>query len=75
MDAYIYQAALLCEDCGEAKRVELTKAGKAPADPEDEYSYDSDDFPKGPYPDGGGESDYEEHCDSCGTELDNPVIH
>jgi hypothetical protein len=38
----------------------LTKEGRAPANPEDETSFDSDEFPKGPYsPD---ESDTPDHC-------------
>lgn len=62
MDAYIYKADIWCEQCGEAIREQLTKEGKAPEDPSDETSYDSDEFPKGPFPDGGGESDRPEHC-------------
>ena len=63
-DVYMYQAALLCEDCGEEIRANLRKAGKAPDDEDDEGSYDSDDFPKGPFSDGGGEADSVQHCDS-----------
>jgi hypothetical protein len=62
MDAYIYQADVFCEDCGAKIRNELTAAGEAPEDPDDEHTYDSDDFPKGPYPDGGGEADSPKHC-------------
>jgi len=62
MNVYIYQADLICEDCGKQISKELTKALKAPEDPEDECSYDSDDFPKGPYPNGGGEADIPNHC-------------
>src|SRR5437870_2158559 len=73
MNVYVYQAALLCEDCGVKARLELTAAAKAPADPDDEGSYDSDDFPKGPYPGGGGEADSPQHCDS-GTECVNALV-
>ena len=73
MDVYIFQAALWCEECGEAIRGRLTESGNAPGDAEDEGSYDSDDFPKGPFPDGGGEADTEQCCDGCGCELDNEV--
>lgn len=73
MDVYMYQAALLCEDCGRKTRLELKKAGKAPADPRDETSYDSDDYPKGPYADGGGESDSPGSCDQCGVFLENDL--
>jgi hypothetical protein len=71
--AFIYCAALLCEDCGDTVRRDLTNEGLAPADPEAEETYDSDQFPKGPYPDGGGEADTPQHCDHCGTFLDNPL--
>lgn len=73
MNAYIYQAALYCEHCGEKIRQRLTAEGKAPANPDDEYTYDSDDFPKGPYPDGGGNADCPQHCDSCHCHLENPL--
>jgi len=70
---YIYAAALYCGCCGEAIRDTLTREGKAPRNPDDESSYDSDQFPKGPYPDGGGEADSPQHCDSCLTFLENPL--
>lgn len=73
MDVYIYQAALLCEDCGRAECLILQREGRAPADPSDESSFDSDSFPKGPYPDGGGEADCPQHCDMCGIFLENPL--
>lgn len=73
MNAFIYQADLYCESCGQSIRDRLTKDGKAPEDPEDEHSYDSDNFPKGPEPDGGGEADSEQHCAACGVALDNPL--
>lgn len=73
MNAYIYQAALLCEDCGVKVKDHLDQQGDAPADPEDEYSYDSDDYPKGPYSEGGGESDSPSHCDICHEFLENPL--
>lgn len=73
MDVYIYAAALLCEDCGEAQRKHLDEAfaenGAAPGTDED----DSDRYPQGPYPDGGGEADSPQHCDQCGTFLENPL--
>ena len=71
MNVYMYQAALYCEHCGEEIRQRLMADGKAPANPEDEYTYYSDDFPKGPYPDGGGEADCPQHCDSCHCFLEN----
>ena len=73
MDAYLYQAALLCDDCGAKQRAALTDKGRAPADSADESSYDSDNFPKGPYCDGGGEADSPQHCDHCQVFLENPL--
>lgn len=71
--AYVYRAALWCEDCGEGIKRDLASGGKAPDHPDDESSYDLDDYPEGPYPDGGGEADMPQHCDGCGTFLENPL--
>ena len=81
MNVYVYQAALLCEDCGKATREQLTEGQRRAGppwpgwwlDPNDEQSYDSDDYPKGPYDDGGGESDTPDHCDQCRVFLENPL--
>ena len=75
MRAYMYRAALLCEDCGRGTCERLTRQGKRPKgmDPANEHTWDSDDYPKGPYPDGGGEADYAAHCDMCACALDNPL--
>lgn len=62
MDAYIYQAALLCDDCADA----VNRAGASDSD-------DSDDCPQGPYCDGGGEADSPQHCDHCNVFLENPL--
>ncbi len=73
MDVYIYQAALHCDECGHGICKDLKAKGEAPDDPKDESSYDSDDYPKGPFADGGGEADCPQHCDSCGVFLENPL--
>jgi hypothetical protein len=73
MNVYIFQAALLCESCGETERASLIELGAAPEDPTDETSFDSDDFPKGPMGEGGGEADCPQHCDHCGVFLENPL--
>jgi hypothetical protein len=39
----------------------------------EEADYDSDELPKGPYLDGGGQADTPQHCDACGTFLENPL--
>lgn len=71
MQVYVYQAALYCEPCGEAIRERLTKEGSAPADPDDETSFDSDEFPKGPCDE--GESDTPSHCDACREFLESDL--
>jgi hypothetical protein len=58
MDAYIFDAELLCSDCAESVMARLPK---------------SDDYPKGPYSDGGGEADCPNHCGICGLFLENPL--
>lgn len=59
--AFVYQAALLCETCGNLQRHNCVE------------SEDSDRFPQGPFPDGGGEADTPQHCDYCGVFLENPL--
>lgn len=71
MNVYIYQTELLCQECGEATRRHLRKL--APQDVGDESSYDSDHYPKGPFPNGGGEADSPQHCGICGVFLENPL--
>jgi len=64
--AFIFCADIYCNDCGEAIRRRLTDDGKAPADPTDEWSYDSDEFPK--CVDSDSEADSPQHCganDNC----------
>jgi hypothetical protein len=74
MDCYTYQAALLlCEDCGRGIIRDLEAAGKVPEAASDEASFDSDDYPKGPFSDGGGEADTPQHCDGCNAFLENDL--
>lgn len=80
MRVYVYQGALLCAACGERERarrlphmIESAFNLGVTFDPADESSYDSDDYPKGPYENGGGEADAPQHCDHCGTFLENPL--
>lgn len=70
-NVYIYQAALFCEPCGVSIRENIPQPDHANID--DESTYDSDEWPKGPYPDGGGEADTPQHCDGCGVALNNPL--
>lgn len=71
MNVYMFQAALYCEACGADICKRVTKPFDF--DPNNESTWDSDDYPKGPYPNGGGEADYPQHCDACGTFLENPL--
>jgi len=67
---FMYQADLFCDSCGEAIRDRLTR--QAPADPDDESSYDSDDCPKDVI---ASESDYPQHCgagDDCLEAIELP---
>jgi hypothetical protein len=57
MDVYVFQGALYCCTCGEALVRSLRERGV-------EDTGDSDAFPQGSYPDGGGEADTPQHCDS-----------
>lgn len=69
MEAYIYQAALLCEDCARKTQSEwFARNPGAKSAPED-----SDQYPQGPYSDGGGEADSPCHCDHCRVFLENPL--
>lgn len=72
MDAYIYQADMYCTGCAEAIRCALLIHGKAPANPDDQATYDSDVYPKGPFSDAGGESDSVQHC-ACGEDCMEPT--
>lgn len=69
MDAYVYQAALLCEDCAANVKADLDQHRDCDTDPPD----DSDSYPQGPHQDGGGEADSPCHCDHCQTFLENPL--
>lgn len=69
MDAYVYQAALLCEDCAAKVKADLDQHRDCDTDPPD----DSESYPQGPHQDGGGEADSPCHCDHCETFLENPL--
>jgi hypothetical protein len=68
MDAYIFQAELWCEKCAKAVEIEIEQSGKVP-----DHMGDPDQYPQGPYPQGGGEADSPQHCAGCGTFLENPL--
>lgn len=66
MTAYLYRATLYCECCTSDIIAELTDIDEIDKD-------DSECYPQGPYPDGGGESDSPAHCDNCNCFLENPL--
>lgn len=69
MDAYLYQAAFLCGDCGRKRIAEIEATRPLP----EGYPSDSDAYPQGSYSDGGGEADSPQHCDHCNVFLENPL--
>jgi hypothetical protein len=71
MRAYIYQADILCESCAREVMDDLRARGLEPTDPV--LREDSDTWPVGPFPNGGGESDAPQHCGACGIFLENPL--
>jgi hypothetical protein len=73
MDAFIYDAALYCPDCARKIKADLKKEGLDPRDYVDEHEYDSSEWPKGPFAEGGGEADSPQHCDGCQVFLENPL--
>lgn len=59
--AYVYQADLWCDACAADIARALRSTGTVPEDPSDHDSFDSDDYPKGPFPDD-DPSDAPHHC-------------
>ncbi len=64
MDAYVHRAALWCADCANTLMEKIGKENEHP---------DSEQWPQGPYSNGGGEADTPQHCDGCGVFLENPL--
>jgi hypothetical protein len=58
---YVYQADCYCDSCGARICADLAAEGLAPADPSDQWSYDSDNYPKSAAED---VADYPNHCAS-----------
>src|SRR5215469_2563990 len=88
MHAYIYRAGLWCGPRVIKALVTARKAAPGAIDmsPADalqqimsanefasESDYDSDDLPKGPYAEGGGEADTPRHCEGCRHFLGNAL--
>ena len=58
--AAIYCADVWCDDCADQIREDIQASGHAPTDPDDERSYDSDEYPK--HTSDNEESDWPQHC-------------
>jgi len=71
MDVYVFQGDLLCTGCAGEVMANLRARGLEPVDPV--LREDSDTWPVGPYPHGGGEADSPQHCGGCGIFLGNPL--
>ena len=71
MNAYIYKAAIYCEDCGHTIQHQLLADGNGYVP--SSWPNDSELWPQGPYVDGGGEADSPTHCDQCLVFLENPL--
>ena len=72
MNAYIYKAAIYCEDCGHTIQRQLLADGNGYVP--SSWPNDSELWPQGPYVDGGGEADSPTHCDRCLVFLENPLL-
>ena len=66
MEAYIYQADIYCADCAKNYRQHLIQNCN-------KDTGDSDQFPQGPYENGGGEADCPQHCGNCNMFLENSL--
>jgi hypothetical protein len=80
VNAYIYNADIYCKDCGKVIKQRINGAPFGRNDDTgrfesvDEYDgVDSDQYPCGPYADGGGEADCPQHCGDCRVFLENPL--
>jgi hypothetical protein len=68
MNAYIFNADIYCTDCANEMIDECRERGI-----DDDGDSDSNTYPQGPYPNGGGEADCPQHCGSCHAFLENPL--
>ena len=73
-NAYLYRAALLCEACAHPIRAAYLETHPACGTGTwSDVTPCQDNYPHGPYPQGGGESDTPAHCDNCQVFLENPL--
>lgn len=69
--AYIYNADIFCDVCGEDICRAIQVSGLAPENVDDDQEFDSDEYPKSV--DADGEADFPQHCGSNSDCLD-PVV-
>lgn len=69
---YIYQADCWCNSCGKAICDRIAAEGFAPEDPDDERTFDSDEYPK--YCGEDEESDGPQHCAAMDECLEAEVL-
>ncbi len=69
MNAYIYRADIYCEPCAHKIKESLDSGGNVTNKGDD----DSEQYPQGPYHNGGGEADSPQVCGGCRKFLENPL--
>ena len=67
----IYCADMWCDECTEKIKEDHARDGFVPNDPDDQHTYDSDEYPKDC--DVTGESDCPQHCAGCQVFLENEL--
>lgn len=67
----IYQADVWCDECTDEIKKAQNMLGTTPNDPDNQYSYDSDEYPKDS--DVTCESDTPQHCAGCQEFLENDL--
>ncbi len=73
MEAYIYCGDVYCEECISQMKLDIPVPEDTDLEGGNESTWDSDDYPKGPYGDGGGEADSPQYCGQCQLFLENPL--
>jgi len=66
MDIFVYKEDLFCENCALEIVEDFESHGI-------DDTGDSDDFPQGPYSNGGGGSFLPQYCGNCSMFLENPL--
>ena len=69
MKVWMYKAALWCDECMRLTKWMIEKP--AGYNLHDEHTWDSDDYPKGPYESDGIHADSPDHCYNCGRFLES----